>query len=120
MVPAKKRWEPDLSRRFERFSGGGEREFVVLLFGQGMTMRAARAAGLGAGTQRFVDDGLDGARAAAAFGAAAEASINLLGIARHTRSCTDGIADIMVAEDVTGTDNHEVGRPFGDPYPLRY
>ena len=117
MVPAKRnRTIP----RIWKVSGGGERELVGLLFGHGMTMRATRAAGLGAGTQRFVDDGLDGARAAAAFGAAAEASVDLLWIARQVRSCTDGIADIMVAEDVTGTDDHEYGRPFGDAYPLRY
>ena len=81
MVPAKKRWEPDYPA--DLFSGGGERELVGLLFGHGVTVRAARAAGLGAGTQRFVDDGLDGARATAALGAAAEASVNLLWIARQ-------------------------------------
>jgi hypothetical protein len=26
----------------------------------------------------------------------------------------NGTADIMVAKDVTGTDNHEDGRPIGD------
>jgi hypothetical protein len=26
----------------------------------------------------------------------------------------DGIANIMVAEDVAGTDDHECGRPIGD------
>ena len=89
-------------------------------FSHGVTVavRAARATGLGAGTQRFVDDGLDGARATAAFGAAAEASIDLFGIARHTGM--DGIADIMVAEDVAGTDDHECGRPIGDACPHRY
>jgi hypothetical protein len=87
---------------------------MIRFFGHGVAVRAARATGLGAGTKRFVDDGLDGARATSALGAAAEASINLLWIARQVRSCTDGIADIMVAEDVAGTDNHEVGRPFGD------
>ena len=90
------------------------------LFGHGVAVRAARAAGLGAGAQRFVDDGLDGARTTPTLGAAAEASINLLRIARQVRSCTYGIADIMVAEDVTGTDNHEVGKPFGDAWHHRY
>ena len=89
-------------------------------FGHGVAVRTARAAGLGARAQRFVDDGLDGARATSTLGAAAEASIDLLGIARHTRGCTDGIADIMVAKDVTGTDNHEVGRPIGDAWAYRY
>ena len=69
-------------------------------------MRTIRAAGLGAGAQRLVDDGLDGARAAAAFGTAAEAAIHLLGISCHGPTAIDGIADIVVAEDVTGTDNH--------------
>ena len=70
----------------------------------------ARAAGLGAGAQGFVDDGLDGARATAAFGAAAEAAINLLGATRQVPGRAHGIADILVAEDVAGTDNHETGR----------
>jgi hypothetical protein len=26
----------------------------------------------------------------------------------------------MVTQDVTGTDNHEVGRPIGDAWPYRY
>ena len=83
-------------------------------FGHGVAVRAARAARLGARAQRFVDNGLDGARTASAFGAAAEASIDLLGIARHARGCLDGIANIMVAEDVAGTDDHECGGPIGD------
>ena len=64
-------------------SGGREGEFG-LDRADSTTTVAVRAAGLtgqGAGTQRFVDDALDGARAAAAFGAAAEATVNLLGIA---------------------------------------
>lgn len=75
---------------------------------------AAGTAGLSAGAEGFVDDGLDGARATAAFGAAAEATINLLGIARKVRSGIHGVADIMVAEDVTGTNDHETGGPLGD------
>ena len=75
-----------------------------------MTVRTAGAALLGAGAEGLIDDGLDGARAAAAFGAAAEATINLLGIPRHVPGCTDGIADIVVGQDVAGTDNHETGR----------
>ena len=76
-------------------------------------MRAARTARLGAGAERFVDNGLDGARAAATFGATAEASVDLLWIARQVRRCANSTADIMVAEDVTGTDNHEDGGPIG-------
>jgi hypothetical protein len=69
-------------------------------------MRAAGTALLGAGAKGFVDDGLDRTRTAAALGAAAEAPVDLLGIARQVRSCTHGIPDIVVAQDVAGTDNH--------------
>jgi hypothetical protein len=79
-----------------------------------MAMGTAQAAGLGAGAKRFVDDGLDGACAAPTFGAAAETAIDLLRMARQITGGADGIADIMVAEDVAGTDDHEVGGPIGD------
>ena len=101
-------------------SGGGERERVDWLFGIGVTVRAAGAASLGAGTEGLVDDRLDGLRASSALGAAAETAINLLGIARHVRSCVDGIADIVVAKDVTGTNNHDDSRPTGDIRHHRY
>ena len=71
-------------------------------------MRASGLAGLGAGPERVVDDGLDRARATAAFGTAAEAVIDMLGMPHHNIVSTiDGIADIVVAEDVAGTNNHE-------------
>jgi hypothetical protein len=35
-------------------------------------------------------------------------------MARQITGGADGIADIMVAEDVAGTDDHEVGGPIGD------
>src|SRR5689334_23514862 len=91
----------------------GRREGVFdLIFGLDLvrTVRAASAAGLGARAERFVDDGLDGSGAAAAFGAAAEAAVDLLGAARKVRGSSHGIADVMVAQDVAGTDDHEVGR----------
>jgi hypothetical protein len=72
-----------------------------------LAVLASRAAGLGASTERLVNNGLDGARASATFGAATEAAIDLLGIARELLSGTDGVADIVVAEDVAGTNNHE-------------
>jgi hypothetical protein len=75
-----------------------------------LAVRAAGTAGRGTGTQRLIDDGLDGTRAAAAFGAAAEATVNLFGIPRHVRGCTYGTTDIVVAQDVAGTDNHETVR----------
>ena len=82
--------------------------------GLGLAVGATGAAGLGAGTQGLVDDRLDGACAPAAFGAAAEATVDLLGIAGKVRRSVDGAADILVADDVTGTNNHENGRPIGD------
>src|SRR5262245_6807605 len=71
-----------------------------------MTVRATSAAGACTGTERFVDDGLDGARATAAFGAAAEATIDLLGVTNGVVGISEGGADVVVAEDVTGTNNH--------------
>ena len=67
-------------------------------------MRAAGAAGLGAGAQGLVNDRLDGAGAAAAFGAAAEAAIDLFGMTGHASA--DRVADIVVTQDVAGTDDH--------------
>jgi hypothetical protein len=70
-------------------------------------VRASGTAGLGASAQRFVNDGLDGARASSTLSAATEAAVDLLGIARKGFRRVDGVADIVVAEDVTGTNNHE-------------
>ena len=70
-------------------------------------MRATGAAGLGASPQGLVDDGLEGARASAAFGATSETAIDLLGAARQAIGTADGVADIVVAKDVAGTNNHE-------------
>src|SRR6202171_5363530 len=70
-------------------------------------VRASGTAGLGARTESVVNDGLDGARASSTFGAATEAAVDLLGIARKRFRCVDGVADIVVAQDVTGTNNHE-------------
>jgi len=75
-------------------------------------VRAAGAALLGAGAERFVDNGLDGACTPAAFGAAAEATVNLFRIARQVRGSADGIPDIVVAQNVAGTDNHEPLEPL--------
>ena len=80
----------------------------------GLAVRASGAAGLGAGAEGFFNDGLDGARASPAFGAAAEATIDLLGIAGKVLRSIDRAADILVADDVTGTNNHENSRPIGD------
>jgi hypothetical protein len=64
------------------------------------------AAGLGAGAKRVLDDGLDGARAATAFGTTAEAAVDLLGVSGKILRGLDGTADIVVAKDVTGTYDH--------------
>lgn len=91
-------------------SAGREREFGrrgVLVGRLGMVVLAAGTAGLGAGPQGLVDDGLDRAGAAAALGIAAETAIDLLGISRQGPAGIHGVTDIVVAEDVTGTDNHQ-------------
>jgi hypothetical protein len=75
-------------------------------------MRTASTASLGAGAERLVDDGLDGARAAAAFGATAEATIDLLGIPGEVFRPTDRAADIMVGQDVARTNNHKTAWLF--------
>jgi hypothetical protein len=90
---------------------GSERELGmdVRLRGR-LAMRASRTASLGASTERLVNDGLDGARASAAFGAATETTIDLLGVAGKLLCGTDRVADIVVAENVAGTNNHENAR----------
>jgi hypothetical protein len=114
-APQKKRWERRKSADFKRFSASREREgrgnfLRGLVVGGVAAVRAAGAAFLGAGAKRFVDDGLDRARAPAAFGAAAEATVNLFGIPRQVRGCTYGIPDIVVTQNVAGTDDHETAK----------
>jgi hypothetical protein len=82
---------------------------VGVRIGVHLTVRAAGTAGLGARPKRLLDDGLDGAGAAAAFGAAAEATVELLGIPGEIFRTLDGTANIVVGKDVTGTNNHESG-----------
>jgi len=96
-------------RSFRRCEGSGGRlererlERVRLHAG----MRTTGFAREGAGAERLIDDGLDGARATAAFGAAAEAAVNLLWVARKIFRGGDGVANIFVAQHIAGTDNHE-------------
>jgi hypothetical protein len=78
-----------------------------------LAMRASGTAGLGAGAEGFVDDGLDGACAATAFGAATEAAIDLLGATRQTFRSAHGTAYILVGQDVAGTDDHRKCQPIG-------
>jgi hypothetical protein len=79
-----------------------------------VVVRAAGAAGRGTGAKRFVDNGLDRPSAAAAFGATAETPIDLLGMAHSVVGLGDGGADVVIAQHVTGTNDHGSGRPFGD------
>lgn len=69
-------------------------------------VRTAGAACLGAGAKCLLDDGLDGASAAAAVGAATKAVIKLPSISRQGSAGAHGIADVAVAEHVAGTDDH--------------
>ena len=108
-----------MTAEFSLRSAGCEREgrgslLRRLVVGGLAAVRATGTAFLGAGAEGFVDDGLDGARAAATFGAAAEATVNLLGIPRQVRGCAYGIPDVVVAQHVAGTDNHETARTLGD------
>ena len=83
---------------------GFDRKFVVML-GR-VAVRTAGTAGLGASAQRFVDDRLDGARAATALGTASEASVELLGVAGKMLRTLHGSADVVVAKHVARTDDH--------------
>jgi hypothetical protein len=63
--------------------------------------------------KRIFDDGLDRASATPAFSTAAEAVIDLLGTTRKVIRRAHGVADIMVAKDVAGTDDHNSVVTFG-------
>ena len=80
-------------------------------------MRTSGVTDASADAKRLIDDGLDGPRTATAFHAAAKTTIDLLGLAQHIVSGTDGIADIVVAEDVAGTDDHENAGALDDAGP---
>ena len=100
-------------------SGCSERELGVHVVVR-MSMRLVPAvptsglAGFGAVTERLFDDALDRACTATACNAATETAVDLPGIARKILRRAHGTADIVVAKDVAGTDDHEVGAPLGD------
>jgi hypothetical protein len=98
-----------------KFSAGRKGELDgfgnLVVRSYGVAVRATGAAGLGAGAKRFVDNGLDRARTAAAFGATAETSIDLLGMTHGIVGLGDGGADVVIAQHVTGTNDHEVVGP---------
>jgi hypothetical protein len=99
--------------------GRCERELAigVSLF-RDPAMRAAGTARLGAGSQSLVDNGLEGARASAAFGATTETAIDLLGATREIICSADGVADIVVSEHVAGTNNHYSSEPVCEMEPI--
>lgn len=68
--------------------------------------------------QGLAHDLLDGACAAAAFGGAAEATINLLRGARRIRRGGHGSTNVVVAQHVAGTNNHgrEIARVIDAPW----
>ena len=75
-------------------------------FGGGLCrlMRADRAAGRAGSAKGLIHNGFDGARAAAALGAAAKAPIHLSGGPRPRRVA--GGPDGAVGQDVAGTNDH--------------
>ncbi len=77
-----------------------------------LTVGASGAASLGAGTQRFVHDLLDGPRATSALGATAQTSIDLPRRAREVLRLGHGVTHVVVGQDVAGTNNHGMlGKP---------
>jgi hypothetical protein len=89
-----------------RISGGSERELSVVLIPLDLAVRASGLAGLGAVSKSLFNNALDGAGTPAASDAATQAAIDLPRIARQILRGADGTADIVVADDVAGTDNH--------------
>jgi hypothetical protein len=92
------------------FSGCREFERVVIRGGLGML--AAGQAPIDAGAERLLDDRGDGPRTTTAFGAATETAIDLLGVPWKLVRSVDGMADVVVAQDVTGTNDHEKRQSF--------
>jgi len=103
-------------------SGCSERKLGVHVVVR-MSMRLAPAvptsglAGFRAVTQRRFNDALHGACTATAFNAATEAAVDLPRIARKILRRIHGTADIVVAKDIAGTNNHENGITFADAQP---
>ena len=89
--------------------------------GVSLAVRATETAGLGAGTQRLVDDLLDGTRTTATFRAAAQAPVDLLGIPGKVVRAADRTADIVVGQNIARTNDHKTTgslRHFGDAAPF--
>ena len=73
-------------------------------------MRATSRAFLGACAKRILDDLVDRTGAAAAFGAAAKAAIDLARRARQTGRNAHRAADVIIAQNIAGTDDQGVFR----------
>jgi hypothetical protein len=58
------------------------------------------------GTERFVHDAADGAHAAPALGAAAEAAIDFTGGARRRLVARKRGTDVVVGQHIAGADDH--------------
>ena len=88
--------------------GLGQKDDRLLVFVRGFVLAvgASRAASLGASTQRFVHDLLDGSGATAAFGTTAKAAVNLPCRAREILGLGHNVTHVVVSQDVAGTNNH--------------
>lgn len=84
--------------------------FAVGMVGVGMfgvlAVGASRTAGLNTSAQRLIHDLLDGSRAAAALGAAAQTAVNLPSGAREVLGLGHDVTHVVVSQDVAGTNNH--------------
>jgi hypothetical protein len=100
-----------------QISGSSERELTLVLIRPATAVRASRLAGLGAGAESLFNNGLDRGGAPTAFDAATKAAIDLPRIAWKILRSVDSAADIVVAEDVAGTNNHGNRETFTNPTP---
>lgn len=92
----------------------GEKDHRLLVFVRRfmLTVGASGAASLGAGTQRFVHDFLDGPGATSTLGATAQAPIDLRSRARKALGLAHDVTHVVVGQDVAGTNNHGMlGKP---------
>lgn len=80
-----------------------------MMRGVGMTCRMGASSGTfpGAGAQRILDDLVDSAGAAAAFGAATQAAVDLPCRARQIGRSADRAADVIIAQNIAGTDDQD-------------
>ena len=88
-------------------SGSREGEFGSgRRLGRGMAVGATGLAGQGTDAEGLVNDALDGACATAAFGTATKAAIKLLGAPRKVVCGIHGVAHVVIAQHIAGTNNH--------------